>query len=584
MRQWLRSFFRGSEETGDSADSLAREHDARHAANGTPASGLSGGSDGPPAESAEGAPGGATSAEEEEGMVVSISPEKDEGPIAGLEYTIRTKEEPSPDRPFAHGVVDGIEGIDQEPFERFLTQNSEQGRLQEKLKALQEGEAKLQSAEETRLECEAQAERKKQRLADLKEEEERRRTRYERLGEQVPDRPSEESGLPGGSETGADEEAKNANGADTEAEEAPERGSVAYALLYSTAGLLFVAGDVIMSREVVSRALRLKGDAEPWIFAIGLAMLAVLMKPAYDRLVEKPYWNGQTSVFRWTILGGVVAAAVTLGVLGAFRADAFETRREISRVQEKLQRGVEEGTLSRSEVASLREKRVSLQQSIAGSRLGFWSFVLSGVLFAAAGAVCLGIGLRHGRDWYHRSARPLLRRWWRVSRRRRARRQLRTRWREAEEAYQTLRKRRARLESDLRAEKKRLEKSRSLDEIRSDLQEVRQEKERIQAQLWVGAGHEGIEAYRNGYDLADSAFNKKDPTASEARPSNTQRRAQGHQNPPSGEAASDGETLPEGGRAAGDEPSGDERSTGEEKSARRPFLAVRDAISQKSID
>ena len=175
-----------------------------------------------------------------------------------------------------------------------------------------------------------------------------------------------------------------------------KRGSLLYASLYSIAGIFFIAGDVIMSREIVANALKLPGSVEPWIFAIGLAMLAILVKPAYDRLVEERYWNGESGWFAGTIAVCSVGALSTLWILGAFRSTAFVSNTKIQRLTTELLR-----TEDPAQIAQIEAQIGMLQQSLIESPLGYWAFVLSGVLFALAGAVCLGIGFRHIRDAYH---------------------------------------------------------------------------------------------------------------------------------------------------------------------------------------
>jgi predicted nuclease with TOPRIM domain len=175
-----------------------------------------------------------------------------------------------------------------------------------------------------------------------------------------------------------------------------KRGSLLYASLYSIAGIFFIAGDVIMSREIVANALKLPGSVEPWIFAIGLAMLAILVKPAYDRLVEERYWKGESGWFTGTIAVCSIGALSTLWILGAFRSTAFVSNTKIQRLTTELLR-----TEDPARIADIEAQIGVLQQSLIESPLGYWAFVLSGVLFALAGAVCLGIGFRHIRDAYH---------------------------------------------------------------------------------------------------------------------------------------------------------------------------------------
>jgi predicted nucleic acid-binding Zn-ribbon protein len=174
------------------------------------------------------------------------------------------------------------------------------------------------------------------------------------------------------------------------------RGSVIYAGLYTIAGLFFVAGDVIMSREIVANALKLRGDVEPWIFAIGLGMLAVLLKPAYDRLVEKRWWKGRERAFGVVISVCAVGVVGTLWVLGAFRSTAFVANAKIQRLTAELME-----TSDPARIQEIQQQVTTLQEGLMESPLGYWAFVFSGILFAVAGAVCLGIGIRHLRDAYH---------------------------------------------------------------------------------------------------------------------------------------------------------------------------------------
>ena len=175
-----------------------------------------------------------------------------------------------------------------------------------------------------------------------------------------------------------------------------DRGSILYALLYTAAGLLFVAGDVIMSREIVASALKIRGEVESWIFALALAMMAVLLKPAYDRLVERNYWRGDPKVFAGVISACAIGALSTLWILGAFRATAFASSTRIQRLTTKLTRTSDPAAIQEIQ-ATIRR----LQQDLVDGTLAYWAFALSGVLFAVAGAVCLGIGFAHIRSAYH---------------------------------------------------------------------------------------------------------------------------------------------------------------------------------------
>ncbi|WP_022835006.1 hypothetical protein [Salisaeta longa] len=477
--------------------------------------------------------------------------------LLGYTYTLRTKDEPNPERPFAHGFVDGLEQVERAPFERLVTLSEEEQRLTGALNALRERRATLETYRDTHRSKREAIARATDELAyvtdDLEAAEARAAALQEKVEATAPHDPAPEA-----------------------REHAPRRGSIAYALLYSIAGLVFIAGDVIMSREVVSRALRLQGEVEPWIFAVGLAMLAVLMKPAYDRLVEKPYWEGRTTVFRRVIVGGALAAAVTLGVLGGFRAFAFETNQTIRRLQSEQQSVVQQGNV---EAATAIGQQVSqLQESIAGSWWGFLSFVLSGVLFAAAGAVCLGIGLHHGRDWYHRSLRPL----WMQRKQKKAHRQHQEKLQTAKAARDALKDKMRHLTTEITGAQAALEALPPLDEVQASLKDLRREAERLRAARALARSNAGIDAYRNGYALANGMFETSSPddTATEHV---TSSRIAGDGSATDPPLAPNDPAAPEPADGDDDDAAADNKPAAMDQNRttnkRRPFLALRDAIA-----
>jgi len=177
--------------------------------------------------------------------------------------------------------------------------------------------------------------------------------------------------------------------------ETPSRGSLLYASLYSMAGLVFIGGDIVMSKEVVSTALKLRGSLEPWMFAIGIAFLAILLKPAYDRIVEDRYWRGRPGLFVGLISMVSIASIVTLGCLGAFRSESHLQQSQVRALTSEIAQA------PAGEIDALYAQLRTLQMEVASSSYAFWSFIAVSVLFALAGAICLGIGFRHGRDWYH---------------------------------------------------------------------------------------------------------------------------------------------------------------------------------------
>lgn len=178
-------------------------------------------------------------------------------------------------------------------------------------------------------------------------------------------------------------------------------------LFFLVAGLSFVFGDLIISHEIVAYALNIRDNVEAWAFALGLAMVTVLLKPAYDRLLERPYQADPTrhhvryERFKVSL---ALFALLTLAVLGWFRYEAYRTdqlKAAINRSIRQLQQQAVplDGSAAPVDAAVLTKIEQQLQQSgelnvaLVSSPWAMLSFVLSGLLFALAGAVCLGIGL-----------------------------------------------------------------------------------------------------------------------------------------------------------------------------------------------
>ena len=294
-------------------------------------------------------------------------------PADGSEPTPAPSSQPAPPAPSldAHARADGAAGVPAEPSETLLSHQVARAHIE-----------RLEDDTRRRLDdLNAQAEAVRTQRRDHAET----KARLEQLEKQR--RAAHDDLATAETRLEATEEAQAAQQA---------RGSLVYAGLYTFAGLFFVAGDVIMSREIVANALKLRGDVEPWVFAIGLAMLAILLKPAYDRLVETPYWKGNRGAFAGVIGLCGAGALATLWILGAFRSTAFVSNARIQRLTADLMQASDP-----TAIGEIQAQIGAIQQSLIESPLGYWAFVVSGVLFAVAGAVCLGIGIRHGRDAYH---------------------------------------------------------------------------------------------------------------------------------------------------------------------------------------
>ena len=191
-------------------------------------------------------------------------------------------------------------------------------------------------------------------------------------------------------------------------------------LFFFAAGLAFVFGDLIISHEIVAYALNIRNNYEAWAFAIGLAMISILLKPAYDRLIEKPYTDQHTqqarSRYAWFKVGLAGFAIVTLGILGWFRYEAYRTdklKEAINKSVKNLQLNAtpldptasispaqQQALLQKIEQQLLRSDELNL--GLVNSPCALASFVLSGILFALAGAVSLGMALPVLQNFWYR--------------------------------------------------------------------------------------------------------------------------------------------------------------------------------------
>lgn len=198
-------------------------------------------------------------------------------------------------------------------------------------------------------------------------------------------------------------------------------------VLYLLAGVAFVAGDLIISHEIVAYALNIRNNTEAWAFAIGLASLSILLKPAYERLVEQPYLNDYNPKTKriygyfQTLL--VVFAMGTMVVLGWFRYEAYKTDKLKDGINKQIQAlqldsqpiDPTQPVDNQALIIKMDEKLKAfdaLNLSLVNSQWALLSFVLSGVLFAIAGAICLGIAFPILHAYWYRwlQAGPAVRR------------------------------------------------------------------------------------------------------------------------------------------------------------------------------
>ncbi|MCU0340668.1 MAG: hypothetical protein MUE30_12350 [Spirosomaceae bacterium] len=281
---------------------------------------------------------------------------------------------------------------------------------------------------------------------------------------------------------------------------------------FFAAGLAFVFGDLIISHEIVAYALNIRNTYEAWAFAVGLAMISILLKPAYDRLIERPYTEEYTPKSRtryaWFKVGLAGFALVTLGILGWFRYEAYRTdklKEAINKSIKNLQLNAtpldptsnitpeqQQALLQKIEQQLLRSDELNL--GLVNSPWALASFVLSGILFALAGAVSLGMAL------------PVLQNFW-------------YRWLQIDPRLGRLRRRRKKLMTALEAAEKELadettqqdilahelEMLPSLDALRAERQQLRADIEKLLDEMRSAQSDTRIASFNDGYAKGEMA-------------------------------------------------------------------------------
>jgi len=166
-------------------------------------------------------------------------------------------------------------------------------------------------------------------------------------------------------------------------------------VLMLVAALAFISADFIISYTVVSTQLLLNGEIfggtkilgfnpSSLIFALALAAIPFLLKPAYDRLVEQPYkLNKNKNYFNVLIILVALAALGLLVNTGFVRLKDFEDQNKIEEINANGNGGMDLDPFKPA-VTPSPEKPEYFTAIVV---------VVSGVLFALGGAILLGMGL-----------------------------------------------------------------------------------------------------------------------------------------------------------------------------------------------
>jgi uncharacterized small protein (DUF1192 family) len=321
------------------------------------------------------------------------------------------EQNPNQNNDYQHGYVSGIEGLDREAYESYVSSNVNHDWILDRLNEKKEGLALLRAQHQETIQ------KHKQSYDKLQDQSMGVNNNVKRIGE-------------------LEEQVKQIDSYTEELREKRTAKSPDYSLIagliFLAAGISFIAGDLIISHEIVAYALNIRNPNEAWAFAIGLAMLSVLLKPAYDRLVEEPYHSdapkGKSTYARFKLILSIFAI-VTLIVLGWFRYEAYRTDK-LKEAINKSVKGLQLNAVDPLTGAPINSPELTkkiedalhnsdqLNLDLVNSPWALLSFVLSGVLFAIAGAVSLGMALPVLQGFWYRWLQidPKL---WRLRRRKR---------------------------------------------------------------------------------------------------------------------------------------------------------------------
>jgi hypothetical protein len=162
------------------------------------------------------------------------------------------------------------------------------------------------------------------------------------------------------------------------------------AILYLFAGIVFIVGDISITHQITSWGFDMKG-IEGWVFAVGLAFTAFLIKPVVDRLLEKPFQKAgleMKKVYKTVLLSITVLGVVMLFLLGKFRSESQEAATRLGDINYQMQ---SLGDPNSAEYLKLAAERKQINQDLTSNPVGEWGIILSGIIFAIGGALCLSI-------------------------------------------------------------------------------------------------------------------------------------------------------------------------------------------------
>jgi hypothetical protein len=161
------------------------------------------------------------------------------------------------------------------------------------------------------------------------------------------------------------------------------------AIFYFAAGIIFITADISITHQITAYGFNMAGW-QGWIFAIGLAFTAFLIKPAIDRMLEKPFQAAGLKLkmsYKIVLFSITAIGLVMLFFLGRFRSDSEIASTKMQRLNEQM--NVVDVDSPRSK--ALQEEYDKIQKDLDENPMGKTGLIMSGMLFAVGGAICLSI-------------------------------------------------------------------------------------------------------------------------------------------------------------------------------------------------
>lgn len=167
-------------------------------------------------------------------------------------------------------------------------------------------------------------------------------------------------------------------------------------LLFIAAGIIFIVTDISILNAIAGGPLNMD-KTEAAKFALGVAFLAIVLKPLVDRVFEKPYQRGNTVWMHGLLITVGLSTIILLGVMGGYRNDAYiaekreqQLKDEIGVIEEQIGKG--EYTGSYTELEQKQKALNEVREKFDNNKV-MLIFIFSSILFAIAGAICFSIGV-----------------------------------------------------------------------------------------------------------------------------------------------------------------------------------------------